>query len=68
MTDEQIKSYIRTQEKMIELGVLIDGTNIAQTKKWRREKIEELKKQLSEEPKKTKNAQTSKKVRRKPKS
>ena len=59
MTDEQIKSMIRTQEMLLEARILIPQTNWAQTKQWRINRIEELQTQLEG------NAQTSKTVRRK---
>ena len=52
MSDEQIKSMIKTQEMCLEAGIIISGTNGAQTKKWRLERIEYLQSLLTEEPKK----------------
>lgn len=43
MTDKEIKSKIAWHKKAIKLQHLIQGCNLAQSKKWHEDQIEKLK-------------------------
>jgi len=60
MTDEQIRSMIRTLEMKLDQHIIIPGTNWAVSKQWYIDRIEQLQSQLT-------NAQTSKTVRKRTK-
>lgn len=53
MTDDQIKSMIKTLEMKLDRHIIIPGTNWAVSQRWYIDRIEELQGKLTEEkPKK----------------
>jgi len=46
MDNKTMRAHLDYQEKALELGILMEGRNMAQTKAFREQRIKELKEQL----------------------